>query len=68
MALPLKYYNNNLVATLNLLESMGRHGCKRVRNAPTASARRGAFCLSAPKAAHIALRAALWLRLRANSR
>ncbi len=31
MALPLKYYNNNLVGTLNLLDSMGRAGCKRVR-------------------------------------
>ena len=37
VALPLKYYNNNLVATLNLLESMGRHGCKKARKAPTAS-------------------------------
>lgn len=35
MSLPLKYYNNNLVATLNLLESMGRHGCKRVRPRPS---------------------------------
>ena len=43
VALPLKYYNNNLVATLNLLESMGRHGCKRVRAAPTASAASVAF-------------------------
>ena len=38
MALPLKYYNNNLVATLNLLESMGRHGCKRVRHPPSRTA------------------------------
>jgi len=35
VSLPLKYYNNNLVATLNLLESMGRHGCKRVRPRPS---------------------------------
>ena len=34
MALPLKYYNNNLVGTLNLLESMGRHNCKRARALP----------------------------------
>jgi hypothetical protein len=34
VALPLKYYNNNLVGTLNLLESMGRHNCKRARAPP----------------------------------
>ena len=39
VALPLKYYNNNLVATLNLLDSMGRHGCKRVRPRPSRDSR-----------------------------
>ena len=30
MALPLKYYSNNLTGTLNLLASMGAHGCKKL--------------------------------------
>ena len=30
VAKPLLYYNNNLVGTLNLLASMGKHGCKRL--------------------------------------
>ncbi|MGN0621697.1 MAG: UDP-glucose 4-epimerase GalE [Porcipelethomonas sp.] len=27
---PLEYYNNNLTGTLNILESMKKHGCKRI--------------------------------------
>ena len=27
---PLKYYNNNLVSTLNLLECMKRHNCNNL--------------------------------------
>lgn len=27
---PLLYYNNNLIGTINLLETMAAHGCKKV--------------------------------------
>ncbi|KAH9317092.1 hypothetical protein KI387_018861, partial [Taxus chinensis] len=27
---PLQYYNNNLIGTLNLFDSMTRHGCKKL--------------------------------------
>ena len=30
VAIPLTYYRNNVVGTLNLLESMAAHGCKRL--------------------------------------
>lgn len=27
---PLRYYNNNLIGTINLYEAMAKHGCKKV--------------------------------------
>ncbi len=59
MALPLKYYNNNLVGTLNLLDSMGRAGCKRVRFALMLCAALRAYrrCLEAPTSAALHARA-----------
>lgn len=29
---PLLYYNNNILGTINLLEVMSAHGCKKVRS------------------------------------
>jgi hypothetical protein len=29
--MPLHYYNNNIIRTLNLLDAMTRHGCKQVK-------------------------------------
>jgi UDP-glucose 4-epimerase len=28
--MPLRYYNNNIIGTLNLLDAMTRHGCKQI--------------------------------------
>lgn len=30
VAIPLSYYRNNLVSTLNILDSMKKHGCKKI--------------------------------------
>ena len=34
VAVPLRYFNNNLLNTLVLLDAMSRHGCKRARSLP----------------------------------
>ena len=43
VAIPLTYYRNNVTGTLNLLESMAAHGCKRLvfsSSAPSLESRR----------------------------
>jgi UDP-glucose 4-epimerase len=33
VVMPLHYYNNNIIGTINLLDAMTRHGCKEVLRA-----------------------------------